>query len=213
MCNASEGQVVSAYGHRVASSNEQPGWCAPCSIDRTLSHRRWMEIGPGGEAKEVHTCLRLLWTHMGAGISTHAHTEREGECVLGIVCLLTSMDAYCSLGRRWASYGWQYGAYRGGDLLSGLFSSVVAVNSWISSTSPHVLSWCSLQMEMSPTHIPCQTGLQCFLSCFIITWMVAILLYTVWLLLASHSKSLACTWWANNSRWRRNFCFSGSKSS
>lgn len=98
---------------------------APRAASIAHSHRRWMEIGPGGEAKEVHTCLRLLWTHMDAGISAHAHTERESEgecvCVCWGVGVLTSMDAYCSLGRRWSSYGWQYGAYRGGDLLGGLF--------------------------------------------------------------------------------------------
>lgn len=54
-----------------------------------------MEIGPGGEAKEAHTCLHLLWTHMDAGISTHVHTERARECVRvgASVCLLTAADA------------------------------------------------------------------------------------------------------------------------
>lgn len=64
---------------------------APRAASIAHSHRRWMEIGPGGEAKEVHTCLRLLWTHMDAGISAHAHTERESEgecvCVLGSGCI------------------------------------------------------------------------------------------------------------------------------
>lgn len=64
---------------------------APRAASIAHSHRRWMEIGPGGEAKEVHTCLRLLWTHMDAGISAHAHTEREGVrvcvCVLGSGCI------------------------------------------------------------------------------------------------------------------------------
>lgn len=46
-----------------------------------------MEIGPGGEAKEVHTCLHLLWTHMDAGISTHVHTE--SVCAHGCARVLT----------------------------------------------------------------------------------------------------------------------------
>lgn len=44
-----------------------------------------------GEAKEVHTCLHLLWTHMDAGISPHVHTESARECasmcVRGAVCV------------------------------------------------------------------------------------------------------------------------------
>lgn len=59
----------------------------PCSIDHTLSRRRRMEIGPGGESKEVHTCLHLLWTHMDAGISTHVHTERARGCASMCVCV------------------------------------------------------------------------------------------------------------------------------
>lgn len=64
-----------------------------------------------------------------------------------------------------------------GEICLGGFSVLVQKNSWMSATSPHVLSWCSLQLETSPMHTPYQTWLQHFLSCFIITWMVAILLY------------------------------------
>lgn len=189
---------------------------APRAASIAHSHRRWMEIGPGGEAKEVHTRLRLLWTHMDAGISAHAHTEREseGECVCvgeWVYWHLWMLTAH------WAEDDLLMGdsmEHIEGEICLGGFSVVlVQKNSWMSATSPHVLSWCSLQLETSPMHTPYQTWLQHFLSCFIITWMVAILLYTVWLLLASQSKSLAWTWWANNSHRRRNFCFSGWKSS
>ena len=124
LCNASVGQVVCACGCSVANSSEQPGRRAPRSIDRTLSHRRRMEIGPGGVAKEVHTCLHLLWTHMDAGISTHVHTERTWRvCVRVCVCVCVCTRAHVyrlpwMLTARWTEDDllilWQYGAYRGG---------------------------------------------------------------------------------------------------
>lgn len=49
------------------------------------------------------------------------------------------------------------------DLLRGLFSLSAAETSWISSTSPHVLSWCSLQLEASLISTQYQTRLECFL--------------------------------------------------
>lgn len=150
------------------------------------------------ETREVHTCLDLLWTHMDARISPHVHTETE--CVS--MCVIVDVRG-CSLDWGWSSYWWQYGAYRGGELLTGSFSLLGAENPWISSTSPHVLSGCSLQLEASPIHKLYQTQRQCFIYCFITTWMAAILPYNVWLLLASHSKLLDRIWWANNSRGKR----------
>lgn len=157
LCNASVGQVVCACGCSVANSNEQPGRRAPRSIDRTLSHRRRMEIGPGGVAKEVHTCLHLLWTHMDAGISTHVHTERTRRvCVRVCVCAPVFIDSRgCSLltgPRMIFLFCDSMEHIEEGDLLGGPFSLFAAENSWISSTSPHVLSWCSLQLEASPKY-------------------------------------------------------------
>ncbi len=155
--NASVGQVVCAYGCSVANSNEQHGWRAPCSIDRALSHRRRMEIGPGGGSKGgAHMPAPSVDTYGCRDQPTCTHWERERVCVhvcaWGSVCLLTPADAHCSLDRGWSSYWWQYGAYRGGDLLGGPFCLCAAENSWIFSTSPHVVSWRSLQLEASPKY-------------------------------------------------------------
>lgn len=97
MCAVSVEQLVCAYDCSVANRNEQPGPHTLCSIDRQPFHRRWLEIGPVGEAKEVHTCLHRLWAHMGAGRSTHAHTERTAEenlclCLLVLVCAYQIRD-------------------------------------------------------------------------------------------------------------------------
>lgn len=147
----------------------------PCSIDHTLSRRRRMEIGPGGESKEVHTCLHLLWTHMDAGISTHVHTERARGCASMCVCVVVAVGerVVCvywlprMLTAHWTEddllIGDSMEHIEEEDLLRGLFSLSAAETSWISSTSPHVLSWCSLQLEASLISTQYQTRLECFL--------------------------------------------------
>lgn len=109
----------------------------------------------GKQRRCTHACT--FCGHIWMQGSAHMYTLREWEsvrpCVCVVrVCLLTATDAHCSLDRGWSSYWWQYGAYRGGDLLGGPFSLCAAENSWMSSTSPHVLSWRSLQLEASPIY-------------------------------------------------------------
>lgn len=90
----------------------------PCAASIANSHTDgWWKLVLVGEAKEAHTCLHLLWTHMDTEICTHVHTGRPRErmslplCVCAGVCLLTSAGAHCSLDRGWSSYSWHYGAY------------------------------------------------------------------------------------------------------
>lgn len=89
----------------------------------TLTDGGWKLVLVGKQRRCTHACAFCghIWTRG----SVHMHILRErvrvSVCVCWGVGVLTSMDAYCSLGRRWSSYGWQYGAYRGGDLLGGLF--------------------------------------------------------------------------------------------
>ena len=69
---------------------------APCAASIAPSHRRWREIGPGGEAEEALACLRLLWTHMDAGFSehTHIHMLRKREAVCVCVCAPAMLTAH-----------------------------------------------------------------------------------------------------------------------
>lgn len=101
------GQLVFAYGHGISSNNEQPGRRTPCGIDRTLIQTvdvNWSWWGSIGGA-DVPTPSVDAYGHRDQHTCTH--WER--------VCLLMPTNACCSLGWRRSSYGWQYGAYRGGE--------------------------------------------------------------------------------------------------
>lgn len=159
----------------------------------------WKLVLVGKQRRCTHACA--FCGHIWMQGSSHMYILREREGVCPWVCVYWLPGR--SLDRGWSSYWWQYGAYRGGDRWA--FLSLCCRKLLDLFHLPSCLQLQrSLQLDASPIHTLYQTKLQRFIT----TWMVAILPYTAWLLLASHSKSLARTWWANNSQGRRDSCFS-----
>lgn len=154
-CDVSVGQVVCAYGCSVANGNEQPGWLALRSIDRTLSHRRLMEIGPGGGSEGgAHMPTPSVDTYGHRDQHTCTYWESERAYVSSFsVCARVCVGWWVAVCVYWCPWvitaHWTEDNLLIGDSMEhidettcsvGFSLPVLQKKSWISSTSPHVPS-------------------------------------------------------------------------
>ena len=121
------------------------------SIARSHTDGGWKLVLLGKQRRHTHACAfcRRIW----AQGSANAHTLRERETVCEAVYIYQHPR---TLAAQWAEddllMGNSMEHIEKGTCSAGLCFFSDAENPWKSSTSPHVLSWCILQLEQSPTH-------------------------------------------------------------
>lgn len=112
----------------------------------------WSWWGKRRRCTHAYTFCRRIWEQGSA----HMYILRGERGPVSIVCLCVWRGLRTSVDARWTVDD----LLIGGSMVHieqrsrsvGLSPLFPAENAWISSTSRHVLSWCSLQLEACPMH-------------------------------------------------------------